>query len=84
VMKQDRKGNRPFFTLTMLVISHAFNRIFEDKESLEEIFKAYLEEKAVKAEEIDYSDLRMWLSRQRSDKLIEVSNAVINLYLKPS
>lgn len=41
------KGNKLNYILALLVISHAFNNIFADHESLGVIFKEYFEEKKV-------------------------------------
>ena len=53
-MKNSTKGNKLNYTLAMLVISHVFNHIFQEKESMDEIFKDYFEEKNRNVKTIDY------------------------------
>jgi len=56
--KNNRKGNKLNYILSLLVISHAFNNIFSDLENLNVIFKDYFEEKKKKANKIDFTELR--------------------------
>ena len=81
-LKTGKKGNKLHYLLTLLVISHAFNNLFHEVEHLEVIFKPYLEERKAEANEIDYSDLKAWLSAGSPDTLIKVAIAVIKLYLQ--
>ena len=49
---------------------------------MQTIFEPYLKEKETKVEEIDYSDLKLWLSSSTPEVLIKVALAVIKLYLQ--
>ena len=62
---KTKKGNKLNYILALVVISHAFNNIFADHESLGVIFKEYFEEKKKTVKEIDYSDLRSWMSSSK-------------------
>ena len=46
----------------MVVISHVFNRLFDDSENLAIIFEQYIKETQSQVDSLDYSDLKMWLS----------------------
>ena len=69
------------YLLVLVVISHAFNNLFHEKEHLEIIFKPYLEEKKENAGDINYSEMKAWLSVGTPNNLIKVALEVIKLYL---
>lgn len=53
--KASKKGNKLNYSLSMLVISHAFNNIFNDLENLQIIFHEYFEEKKRATDKIDFT-----------------------------
>jgi hypothetical protein len=64
----------------MVVISHAFNNIFTDQEDMETILKPYLEQKEIFPKDIDYSELRLWLSQSDPLTLKGIAISIIELY----
>ena len=58
LMKNDKKGNKLNYYWAIVVISHAFNRIFTDSENMKVIFKDYFEQSKRSLNAIDYSELR--------------------------
>lgn len=78
--KANRKGNKLNYTLSMLVISHAFNNIFSDFENLGVIFKEYFEEKKKPVEKIDFSELREWMGKSKEGVLNAIAKSIIKIY----
>ena len=64
----------------MVVISHSFNNIFKDYDEMDNILKPYLDEKQMCAKDIDYSELRVWLSQSNAGTLKAISIAIIEVY----
>ncbi len=77
---KTKKGNKLNYILALVVISHAFNNIFADHESLGVIFKEYFEEKKKTVKEIDYSDLRSWMSSSKEPVLNNIAKSIIKIY----
>lgn len=79
---RTKKGNKLNYVLSLLVISHAFNNIFEDIENLREIFKEYVEERKKPIEKVDFSDLRQWMSKSKESTLNNIAKTIIKIYFQ--
>lgn len=64
----------------MLVISHAFNNIFNDLENLQTIFSEYFLEKKRAADKIDFTELRDWMSKSKENVLNSIAKNIIKIY----
>lgn len=64
----------------MLVISHAFNNIFNDLENLQIIFREYFEEKGRPVDKIDFTELRDWMSKSKENVLNTIAKNIIKVY----
>lgn len=65
----------------MLVISHAFNNIFNDLENVQIIFHEYFQEKkAQRPDKIDFTELRDWMSKSKENVLNAIAKNIIKIY----
>jgi hypothetical protein len=78
--KSAKKGNKLNYLLSMLVISHAFNNIFSDHESLSIIFQEYLSEKKKTTDKIDFTELRDWMGKSSEVVLNNIAKKIIKIY----
>ena len=80
-LKTNKKqGTRLNYALSILVICHVFNHIFNDMKNMEEIFADYLKEKNRKVEDTDYSELREWMTISTGQKLNYIAKKIIKIY----
>ena len=68
------------YALSILVICHVFNHIFNDMKNMEVIFADYLKETNKKVEETDYADLRAWMTTSTGQKLNYIAKNIIKIY----
>jgi len=62
-LKEGNSGNKYNYFLVLSVISHAFNRLFTEKENLTKVFKTFLEQNKSSVDNIDYDRLREWMGK---------------------
>lgn len=79
-MKENNTGNKYNYFLALAVISHIFNRLFFEKEHLPKIFKGYLEQQKGSANNIDYDELREWMSKATPMQLNAITRNIINQF----
>ena len=79
--KANKKGNKLNYSLSILVISHAFNNIFNDLENVQIIFHDYFQEKPTqRPDKIDFSELRNWMGRSKENVLNAIAKNIIKIY----
>lgn len=79
-VKENNTGNKYNYFLALAVISHIFNRLFFEKEHLPKIFKGYLEQQKGSANNIDYDELREWMSKATPMQLNAITRNIINQF----
>lgn len=74
------KGNNLPFLVTMNVISHTFNNIYNNQEHMKTIFSPYLSKEYIPVKKMNFSELREWLSKAAEDQLKAIVKEIIKFY----
>lgn len=74
------QGNNLPYMFTMNAISHAFNQLFSSEGAIQQIFRVFLTYKNIQPKDINYTELREWLSKSSEDTLTRVVTEILTIF----